>query len=79
MTLLLLGALIVFEGIRRLIDPPDVEGVLVLVVAMVGIGVNLAAVRLIAVRIGAASTSRGPSGTCSPTCSRSLRPPSPAP
>jgi cobalt-zinc-cadmium efflux system protein len=47
-TLLLLGALIVFEGIRRLIDPPDVEGGLVLAVALVGIPVNLAAARLIA-------------------------------
>src|SRR5262249_13748166 len=47
-TLLLLGAWIVYEGIRRLIDPPDVEGTLVLVVALVGIVVNLAAARLIA-------------------------------
>ncbi len=47
-TLLLLGALIVYEGIRRLIDPPDVEGALVVVVAIIGIGVNLLAVRLIA-------------------------------
>jgi cobalt-zinc-cadmium efflux system protein len=47
-TLLLLGALIVFEGIRRLIEPPDVEGALVLVVALVGIGVNLMAARLLA-------------------------------
>ncbi|MGH2982754.1 MAG: cation diffusion facilitator family transporter [Solirubrobacterales bacterium] len=46
-TLLLLGALIVFEGIRRLIDPPDVEGGLVLAVALVGIPVNLAAAWLI--------------------------------
>src|SRR5262249_30746990 len=46
-TLLLLGAWIVYEGIRRLIDPPDVEGTLVLVVALVGIVVNLAAARLI--------------------------------
>jgi cobalt-zinc-cadmium efflux system protein len=46
-TLLLLGALIVFEGIRRLIDPPDVEGGLVLVVALVGIPVNLAAAWMI--------------------------------
>src|SRR5436190_24263246 len=44
-TLLLLGGLIVFEGIRRLIDPPDVEGGLVVVVAVVGIGVNLIAAR----------------------------------
>jgi cobalt-zinc-cadmium efflux system protein len=47
-TLLLLGAAIVYEGIRRLIDPPGVEGTLVLVVAIVGIAVNLAAARLIA-------------------------------
>ena len=47
-TLLLLGALIVFEGIRRLIDPPDVEGGLVLIVALVGIAVNLIAARLLA-------------------------------
>jgi cobalt-zinc-cadmium efflux system protein len=47
-TLLLLGALIVYEGIRRLIDPPDVEGALVVVVALIGIGVNLAAARMLA-------------------------------
>ena len=47
-TLLLLGVLIVFEGIRRLIDPPDVEGALVLVVALAGIAVNLVAARLLA-------------------------------
>lgn len=47
-TLLLLGALIVFEGVRRLIDPPDVEGALVVIVAVVGIGVNVAAARLLA-------------------------------
>jgi cobalt-zinc-cadmium efflux system protein len=47
-TLLLLGVLIVFEGIRRLIDPPEVEGALVLVVALIGIGVNLVAARLLA-------------------------------
>src|SRR3954452_14788153 len=47
-TLLLLGGLIVYEGIRRLIEPPDVEGALVLIVALVGIGVNLLAGRLLA-------------------------------
>jgi cobalt-zinc-cadmium efflux system protein len=47
-TLLLLGALIIYEGIRRLIEPPDVEGALVLIVAVVGIGVNLLAARLLA-------------------------------
>jgi len=47
-TLLLLGLLIVYEGIRRLIEPPEVEGAIVLVVAIAGIAVNLAAARLIA-------------------------------
>src|SRR4051794_8733623 len=47
-TLLLLGILIVYEGIRRLVEPPDVEGALVLIVAVVGIGVNLMAARLLA-------------------------------
>src|SRR5512144_1030904 len=47
-TLLLLGGLIVYEGIRRLIDPPDVEGALVLVVALVGIVINLIAARMLA-------------------------------
>jgi cobalt-zinc-cadmium efflux system protein len=47
-TLLLLGVLIVYEGVRRLIEPPDVEGALVLIVAIVGIGVTLVAARLLA-------------------------------
>ena len=47
-TLLLLGILIVIEGVRRLIEPPDVEGTLVLIVALIGIPVNLGALRLIA-------------------------------
>ena len=47
-TLLLLGGLIVYEAVKRLIDPPEVEGLIVVVVAVVGIVVNLAAVRLIA-------------------------------
>ena len=47
LTLLVLGGLIVFEGIRRLIDPPEVEGLLVLVVACAGIAVNLGAAGLI--------------------------------
>ena len=42
-TLLALGAVIVLEGVRRLIDPPDVEGGLVIAVAVAGIAVNLAA------------------------------------
>jgi cobalt-zinc-cadmium efflux system protein len=42
-TLLVLGLLIVYEGVRRLIEPPDVEGIAVLSVALVGIVVNLVA------------------------------------
>ena len=41
-TLLVLGLLIVYEGIRRLIDPPAVEGGVVFAVALLGIVVNLA-------------------------------------
>jgi cobalt-zinc-cadmium efflux system protein len=47
-TLLLFGALITYEGIRRLIDPPEVEGTLVVVVALIGIVVNLVAARMLA-------------------------------
>ncbi len=47
-TLLLVGGLIVYEGIRRLIEPPAVEGGLVVIVALVGIAVNLIAARTIA-------------------------------
>ena len=42
-TLVGLGALIGVEGIRRLVEPPDVEGAAVLIVAVVGIAVNLVA------------------------------------
>ena len=42
-TLLVLGLLIFYEGVRRLIDPPRVTGGLVLAVALLGVGVNLAA------------------------------------
>ena len=47
-TLLLLGALITYEGIRRVIDPHEVEGALVVVVALIGIVVNLVAARMLA-------------------------------
>jgi cobalt-zinc-cadmium efflux system protein len=47
-TLLALAAVILYEGIRRLIDPPDVEGAIVLVVAVAGIVVNLAATAVLA-------------------------------
>jgi cobalt-zinc-cadmium efflux system protein len=42
-TLLVLALLIVVEGIRRLVSPPAVAGRDVLIVALVGIAVNLAA------------------------------------
>ncbi len=42
-TLLVIALLIVYEGIRRLVNPPDVEGLPVLLVALAGVVVNLAA------------------------------------
>ena len=47
-TLLVLGLLIVYEGVRRLIDPPDVAGGAVLAVAILGIAVNLVATMILA-------------------------------
>jgi cobalt-zinc-cadmium efflux system protein len=47
-TLLALGAVIVLEGIRRLVSPPDVEGGVVVAVAIAGIAVNLAATTVLA-------------------------------
>ncbi len=42
-TLLVLALFIVYEGIRRLVSPPGVAGAAVLIVALIGIVVNLAA------------------------------------
>ena len=47
-TLLVLGLLIVYEGVRRVLDPPPVDGGPVLAVAILGIVVNLAATRTLA-------------------------------
>jgi cobalt-zinc-cadmium efflux system protein len=47
-TLLVLAAIIAIEGVRRLIDPPGVDGALVLAVALAGIVVNLAATAVLA-------------------------------
>jgi cobalt-zinc-cadmium efflux system protein len=47
-TLLVLGVLIVVDAIRRLVSPPTVDGLPVLVVALAGIVVNLAAAAIIA-------------------------------
>ena len=79
-TLLVLGLLFVYEGIRRLIDPPAVEGAAVLIVARArhrrepgrhaGAGGREPPSR---------STSRAPSSTSSPTSRPSWRRRSPAP
>jgi cobalt-zinc-cadmium efflux system protein len=42
-TLLVLAGLIVYGAVRRLVSPPDAHGGWILVVALIGIGVNLAA------------------------------------
>jgi cobalt-zinc-cadmium efflux system protein len=47
-TLLVLAAIIAIEGVRRLVDPPGVDGALVLVVALAGVVVNLAATAVLA-------------------------------
>jgi cobalt-zinc-cadmium efflux system protein len=47
-TLLVLGLLVVVEGVRRIVNPPDVEGGAVLIVALVGIAVNVAATSVLA-------------------------------
>jgi cobalt-zinc-cadmium efflux system protein len=47
MTLLILGLLIVYDAITRLVNPPEVHGGLVLVVALVGIVVNVIATRIL--------------------------------
>jgi cobalt-zinc-cadmium efflux system protein len=47
-TLLVLGLLFVYESVRRLIDPHPVEGAAVLVVAIVGVAVNLIATWVLA-------------------------------
>jgi cobalt-zinc-cadmium efflux system protein len=46
-TLLVLALLIVYSAIRHLVSPPAVEGSVVLVVALVGIAVNLVAARIL--------------------------------
>jgi cobalt-zinc-cadmium efflux system protein len=48
LTLLVLAGLIIYGAIGRLVSPPEVHGGVVLVVALVGIVVNLAAARVLA-------------------------------
>jgi cobalt-zinc-cadmium efflux system protein len=47
-TLLALAAVIGFEAVRRIVDPPSVEGDLVLAVALVGVAVNVVATWVLA-------------------------------
>jgi len=42
-TLLVLAGLIVYEGIQRLVTPPQAGGLAMLIVALIGVGVSLAA------------------------------------
>ena len=46
-TLVVVGVVIVYTAIRRLVDPPSVRGGVVLVVALAGVVVNLAATALL--------------------------------
>jgi cobalt-zinc-cadmium efflux system protein len=47
-TLLVVGMLVMFEGVRRLVDPPAVKGVPLVVVAVIGVAVNVAATWVLA-------------------------------
>src|SRR3954470_11556719 len=47
MTLLVVAAVVTVEAVRRLIDPPDVEGTALVVVAAVGLVVNLVVVAVL--------------------------------
>ena len=47
-TLLVVGVVIVYTAVRRLIDPPEVRGGIVLALALAGIAVNLVATALLA-------------------------------
>jgi cobalt-zinc-cadmium efflux system protein len=49
-TLLVLGLLIVYDAIRRLASPSGVDGIAVVIVAVVGVAVNLLAARILAPR-----------------------------
>ena len=47
-TLLVVGVVIVYTAVRRLVNPPDVRGGVVLAVALAGVAVNLVATALLA-------------------------------
>ena len=46
-SLVIVGVVIVYTAVRRLVDPPDVRGGIVLVVALAGVVVNLAAAAML--------------------------------
>jgi cobalt-zinc-cadmium efflux system protein len=48
MTLLVLAGLIIYGALTRLVSPPHVQGAVVLVVALIGIPVNILAARILA-------------------------------
>jgi len=47
-TLLVMAGILGFEAVRRLMDPPQVEGTVLIIVAAVGVGVNLTATAVLA-------------------------------
>jgi cobalt-zinc-cadmium efflux system protein len=47
-TLLIFAGFVAYEAVRRLFDPPAVRGGLILIVALAGVLVNLAAIRMLA-------------------------------
>ncbi|HEY3543657.1 MAG TPA: cation diffusion facilitator family transporter [Gaiellaceae bacterium] len=47
-TLLVVGAWVVYGAVRRLVSPPEVRGGVVLVVALIGVAINLAATLVLA-------------------------------
>ncbi len=64
-TLLVLAGVLGFEAVRRLLDPPDVDGGIVIAVGLLGAAVNIAAAYALAkARAPARSTSRAPAPTC---------------
>jgi len=76
---LVLALLIVYEGITRLVNPPNVAAAAVLVVALVGIVVNVAATYTLSKANRQSMNIKAASNTSSPTSPRSSSPPSPAP
>lgn len=48
LTLVVLAGIVAYESVRRLIDPPDVGGVYVLITAAIGAGVNIVVLLILA-------------------------------